>query len=311
MPKFRFKKTSKTVVLALFCLILMACNANNEAADDSRLNVVVTTGQIADAVENIAGDKVDLVNLMGPGVDPHLYVPTEGDVSSLSSAELIIWNGLNLEAQMERVLDQMSSRGTTVLAVGDIPDKNLLLDDGPYPDPHIWNDPEIWMIAVRAIGQSLADADPDNADAYLEATGDYILEISETNDYVTAQFSTIPDDKRVLITAHDAFGYLGSAFDFEVLGVQGLSTESEAGIQDVTNLANLIVERQIPAIFIESSVPQDTIEAVQEAVRAQDFDVQIGGSLYSDALAPEGDPADNYIGMLRHNADTIAAALGE
>ena len=304
----------KLIILTLFFSIsLAACNASEPANENGRLQVVTTTGQVGDAVANIAGDTVELKSLLGPGIDPHLYVPTEGDVSAFANADVIFYNGLFLEAQMKRVLDQMAERGTIVIALGDqMPEDQLLtLEDGAYTyDPHVWNDPMLWSIGVEAIRDTLIEADPDNAETYRTNADAYLTEIAESHEFVLAEIAKIPENQRVMITAHDAFGYFARTYGLEERGLQGISTESEAGTQDVQDLADFIVERQIPAIFVESSVPPDTIEAVQEAVRAQGFEVEIGGQLFSDALGETGHEAETYNGMLRYNATTLANALG-
>jgi manganese/zinc/iron transport system substrate-binding protein len=276
-----------------------------------KLNVVATTGQVYDAALNIAGDAVNLTGMFGPGVDPHLYVPTESDVSLLSNADVIFYNGLHLEAQMERVMNQMSVRGITVVAVGEVlPSERLLAWDSNYPhDPHVWNDPELWSVGVEAIRDTLMTADPKNAALYRQNAEAYLAQIAETHDYIKAQTERIPAERRVMITAHDAFGYFARAYGFEVLGLQGISTEAEAGTADVQKLADFIVQRKVPAIFVESSVSPRNIEAVQAAVKAKGFEVNIGGQLYSDALGDPNTPEGTYTGMLRHNIDTLVTAL--
>jgi manganese/zinc/iron transport system substrate-binding protein len=307
---------SSIIALILLITLLAACGqtggepASGEA-EAGKLNVVATTGQIHDAVANIVGDAVNLTGMFGPGVDPHLYVPTESDVSLLGRADVIFYNGLHLEAQMVRVLDQMAQRGVTVVAVGDVlPEERLLSWDSNYPhDPHVWNDPELWSLGVEAIRDTLIEADPTNADLYRQNAEAYLAEIAETHEYVKAQAERIPAEQRIMITAHDAFGYFARAYGFEVRGLQGISTESEAGTADVQELADFIVSRKVPAVFVETSVSPRNIEAVQAAVRARSFEVTIGGQLYSDALGDPGTPEGTYTGMLRHNIDILVKAL--
>lgn len=297
----------------LLVFVLTACGSGSDAESDGKLNVVATTGQITDALTNIGGDAINLTGLLGPGVDPHLYKPTESNVATFSAANLIVYNGLDLEAQMYRVLEQMEKQGVSVLPIGDsLPDDQLLNWDAQFPhDPHVWNDPLLWSQGIELMRDRLIELDPDNADVYSANTETYLASIAEAHSDVAALMDSIPEARRVLITAHDAFGYFGRTYNLEVLGLQGISTESEASTADVKDLAELIVARSIPAIFIESSVSPKTIEAVQAAVKAQDFNVQIGGSLYSDALGEEGSGAETYIGMIRTNAETLASALGE
>jgi len=309
---------SSIIALILLVTLLAACgqtgadgDAASGEAEAGKLNVVATTGQIHDAVANIVGDAVNLTGMFGPGVDPHLYVPTESDVSLLGRADVIFYNGLHLEAQMERVLDQMARRGVTVVAVGNVlPEERLLSWDSNYPhDPHVWNDPELWSLGVEAIRDTLIEADPANADLYRQNAEAYLAEIAETHAYVKAQAERIPPEQRIMITAHDAFGYFARAYGFEVRGLQGISTESEAGTADVQELVDFIVSRKVLAIFVETSVSPRNIEAVQAAARARGFEVNIGGQLYSDALGDPGTPEGTYTGMLRHNIDTLVKAL--
>ncbi|MBV7327247.1 zinc ABC transporter substrate-binding protein [Chloroflexi bacterium TSY] len=301
-------------IIIIFAFIISACSTVSSATNDlGKLNVVATTGQVADALANIGGEAINLTGLLGPGVDPHLYVPTESNVATFGAADLIVYNGLHLEAQMLRVFEQMETRGVAVLSVGDsLPVENLLSWDNQYPhDPHVWNDPQLWSQSIEILRDKLIELDPDNAELYTENSRAYLETLAETHAYAAEQLSKIPADRRVMITAHDAFGYFGRTYSLEVLGLQGISTESEASAADVQELVDLIVERQIPAIFVESSVSPKTIEAVQAAVEAQGFKVEIGGSLFSDALGEEGSGAETYVGMIRHNAETVANALGE
>lgn len=307
------RQFSTMLLLFTIALITVACGSSSSTADNGKLNVVATTGQIADAISNIAGDSVNLTGLLGPGIDPHLYVPTEGDVSTFSEADLIVYNGLDLEAQMARVLEQMESRGVSILAVGEeLPAEQLLNWDSQYPnDPHIWNDPLLWSLGVELIRDRLIELSPDNAELYTANTETYLATIADTHEFVLEQLATIPEDQRVLITAHDAFGYFGRQYGLEVIGLQGISTESEASTADIQDLVELIVTREIPAIFVETSVSPKTIEAVQAAALDRGFNVEIGGYLFSDALGEEGSGAETYVGMIRANAVTLATALGE
>ncbi len=302
-------------LLLLAATFLTACGGTTTVASEfeGRLNVVATTGQIGDAVANVAGDAVELTTLFGPGIDPHLYVPTEGDVTTFSQANVIFYNGLHLEAQMLRMMDQMDERGIVVVAIGDsLPEDELIAWDANFPhDPHVWNDPSLWKQGVELIRDTLIEADPANEEQYRANTAVYLAEIDAADQFVQEQIARIPDDKRVLISAHDAFAYFARTYSLEERGLQGISTESEAGTQDVQALAELIVSREIPAIFVESSVPRNTIEAVQAAAGAQGFDVVIGGQLYSDALGDPGTPEGTYVGMRRHNAQTLADALSQ
>jgi manganese/zinc/iron transport system substrate-binding protein len=302
-----------TVLLLAASLLLAACGGAADAADgEGKLQVVTTTGQIGDIAKEVGGELVEVTALMGAGVDPHLYVASEGDVDRLVQADVIFYNGLFLEAQMADVLRQIGERKPSV-AVAEQIDTNQLLPWANYADefdPHVWFDVSLWMQTVEAVRDALAEADPQNAAAYAANAEAYITELTELHAYVQEQAARIPSEQRVLVTAHDAFQYFGRAYGFEVRGLQGISTASEAGTADVRELADFIAERKIPAIFVETSVPVRNVEALQAAVRDRGGEVVIGGQLYSDALGdPEGD-AGTYIGMVRHNIDTIVKALG-
>ena len=295
----------------LLAAVLAAC-APGDDASDGRLRIVTTTGIVGDAAARVGGDRVRLTSLMGPGIDPHLYRASEGDVSLLARADLVFYNGLHLEAKMGEVLEQMGGRVTTV-AVTERIDRSTLLAPPEFAgnyDPHIWFDVRLWMQAVERIRDALITADSAGASTYRENATEYLAELSALDDEVRARALTVPAERRVVITAHDAFNYFGRAYGFEVRGLQGISTAAEAGTADVQALAQFIGERRIPAIFVESSVSPRTIEAVQAAVRARGFDVKIGGQLYSDALGNPGAPAGTYPGMVRHNVETIITALG-
>jgi manganese/zinc/iron transport system substrate-binding protein len=278
---------------------------------DRVINAVTTTGMITDIVENVGGERLQVIGLMGPGIDPHLYKATAGNVTELMNADIIFYNGLHLEAQLGEVLAQMHSRTVTV-AVSDVIDRAYLLAppefEGAY-DPHVWMDVNLWMEAVWAVRDSLVELDPAHAEIYQSNASKYLAELEDLHQYVLSQADKVPPDQRILITAHDAFNYFGRAYGFDVRGLQGISTASEASTADVQDLAAFIVERRVPAIFVETSVPTRTIDAVRAAVQAQGFDVRLGGELFSDALGNPGTPEGTYIGMVRHNIDTIIDAL--
>lgn len=304
------------VLPPLLALLLAACAAPGGGGQgDGTLRIVATTGQIGDAVGYIAGDRAIHTTLLGPGIDPHTYVATEGDLRTFQEADVIFYNGLHLEAQLERVLVQIGERSDTrVVAVGEGLDPARLLSwepDSGFPhDPHIWNDVQLWKSAVEAIRDTLAEADPANAEGYRANATSYLAQLDELDAYIKAEAEKIPAERRVIVTAHDAFGYFARAYGFEVEAVQGISTEAEASTADIQALTAIVLERQVPAIFVESTISPRTIEAVQAAVQAAGQEVKLGGSLYSDALgAPDG-PAGTYIGMMRSNIDTMVAALG-
>jgi manganese/zinc/iron transport system substrate-binding protein len=297
-------------LLAFAALLVMGCRAE-PASVDGRLPVVATTGMIADIARNVGGEHVRVVGLMGPGIDPHLYKASEGDVRRLWRARIIFYNGLHLEARMAEVLEHMDARTRTV-AVTDPVDRGRLLAPAQFQgayDPHVWFDVSFWIAATEAVRLGLSEVDPANATRYAANAGAYVARLRALDEYVRRRAAEVPPERRVLVTAHDAFNYFGRAYGFEVRGLQGISTASEAGTADVQELAELIATRRIPAVFVESSIPQRTIEAVQAAVRARGFDVRIGGQLFSDAMGTPGTPEGTYIGMVRHNIDTIVGAL--
>lgn len=298
-------------VFALFALLFSACAPTNAMPDDGRIKIVATIGQVTNVAEIVGGEYVNVTGLMGAGVDPHLYVASEGDVGLLQEADIIFYNGLFLEAQMEDVLEQLGERKTVVPVAGAIPQDQRLasVDYANENDPHVWFDVRLWMYTVQAVRDTLSTFDPDNAAAYEANAEAYMAELEALDAYVREQANRLSPEQRILITAHDAFSYFGQAYGFEVRGLQGISTESEAGTGDVQTLADYIVEKQIRAIFIESSVPVRNVEALQAAVAAKGWDVQIGGELFSDAMGDPDTPEGTYIGMVRHNIDTIVGAL--
>lgn len=301
------------IAFALVGLLLTGCDGRAAAENevDERLYVVTTIGQIADAVTAVGGDFIRVDSLMGPGTDPHLYTASARDVDKLREADIVFYNGLFLEAQMEDILEQMSERQTVVAISAGI-DESELLPSSSYADefdPHIWFDVTLWMQGVERIRDTLMAQDPAHAAQYEANAAAYLAELAELHAYVVEQAARVPEAQRALVTAHDAFNYFGRAYGFEVLGLQGISTAAEAGTADVQSLAEFITSHRIPAIFIESSVPVRNIEAVQAAVQDRGFDVQIGGELFSDAMGNAGTPEGTYIGMVRHNIDAIANAL--
>ncbi|NJL05388.1 MAG: zinc ABC transporter solute-binding protein [Chloroflexaceae bacterium] len=306
------------IMLVGITLMGAACGAARAPvpAAPERLRVLVTTQQIGDAVQNVAGEQVELVMLLGPGIDPHTYIPTESDLRKFEQADVIFANGLHLEAQMDRVLAQLATReGKTVVQLGDQLDSTNLLSWEPEAglpyDPHVWNDVRLWKEVVAAIATTLAEVDPSNAATYQANATTYAAELDALHAYLLAQADTIPAEQRILVTAHDAFGYFGRAYGFEVEAVQGLSTEAEASAADIQELAQIIIAGNVPAIFIETTISPRTIEAVQAAVQdATGKPLLLGGELYSDAMGAPGSGTDTYIGMMRHNIDTIVAALG-
>ena len=268
--------------------------------------IVATTGMIADAARALTG--LPVTALIGPGMDPHGHRPTRNDILTLSRADLILWHGLNLEAQFAPLIADLSQK-TATLAVAESVATDQLIADPEYtdrPDPHIWFDPTLWSAATQAMEPALAPFAPDVA----ERGAAYRAQIAEVASYATQVLGSIPENSRLLITAHDAFAYFGRAFGLEVEGVQGISTESEAGLSRIAELVDLLVDRQIPAVFVESSVSDRALRALIEGAAAKGHTVTIGGELFSDAMGPDGSYEGTWVGMLDHNATTIARALG-
>ncbi len=309
--KGRWTRQSIHGLLTALLVLLPACGAGPDAPDDGRLRVVATVGMVTDAAERIGGDRVSVTGLMGPGIDPHLYKASAGDVRTLASADLILYVGLHLEAAMAEVLSEMDGRIRTKAVTDDIPRERLLTPAefaGAF-DPHVWSDVGLWMTVVETVAATLAEVDPEGAEHYRERADAYRVELEALDSWVREQVERVPPEFRVLVTAHDAFHYLGRAYGFRVVGLQGLSTAVEAGTGDVQRVASLLAEERIPAIFVETSIPRRTVEAVQAAVRARGFDVEIGGTLFSDAMGDPDTPEGSYIGMIRHNIGTIVNAL--
>jgi manganese/zinc/iron transport system substrate-binding protein len=294
------------------CLILLSgCGGVGDTVPDGALRVVTTVGMITDITQRVGGDRVAVTGLMGPGVDPHLFKASAGDVRRLASADLILYNGLHLEAAMADLLEQMGGRTRTRAVTADI-DRSLLLRppefEGAY-DPHVWSDVSLWMVAVETVAAALAEVDPDGSEEYRANADDLLRELEELDAWVRAEVALVPDSLRVLVTAHDAFNYFGRAYGFEVRGLQGLSTVVEAGTGDVQELAGFIARRRVPAVFVESSIPARNIEAVRAAVASRGFRVRMGGTLFSDAMGDPGTPEGTYPGMIRHNVATIVEGL--
>jgi manganese/zinc/iron transport system substrate-binding protein len=304
----------RIMILAVVAAV-SACSGHVSAPEeDDRLRVVATTTIVGDLVRTIGGSEVQLEVLMGPGVDPHLYKASAGDVRRMSSAKAIFFNGLHLEGKMTEVLERMGERGVTTLAVGEcMPAEDLITSAGfsGLYDPHVWFDVGLWAQATSCVAEALAELVPAHADAFRNRAQTYHDELMAFDSWVHGRVGDLEPEQRVLVTAHDAFSYFGRAYDFEVYGLLGVSTASEAGTSDVKKLAHFVVERRVPAIFVETSVPPRYVQALKEAVEAQEFAVEIGGTLFSDSLGDSGTPAGTYIGTVRANVETIVTELSE
>lgn len=299
--------------LTVAMLFVTACGNNGEdfKSGEGKLKVTATIGMIADVVNNIGGEHVEAIGLMGPGVDPHLYKASQGDIRKLDQADVIFYNGLHLEGKMAEMLEKLGKKKTTVAVSKQLEESDLRSDPsgtGTH-DPHIWFNVRNWISAAEVIRDTLVEKDPANADNYKQRADEYLAKLEELDLYAKEQIASIPEASRVLVTAHDAFGYFGDAYGIKVMGLQGMSTASEYGTKDVSNLRDFLVENKIKAVFVESSVPKKSIEAVIEGAKKMGHDVAIGGELFSDAMGKKGTEEGTYIGMVKHNVDTIVHAL--
>lgn len=303
------KKLSQFFLFLLCIFTVFSCKTE---PDKSKPVIVTTTTMITDLVKQIGGDSVQVTGLMGAGIDPHLYKASEGDVHKLSSADAIFYNGLHLEGKMAEVFEQMQSSGYQTFALSESladTDKIASADfDGNY-DPHIWFSISNWKKCAAFVASQLALVSPQSKTYFDENLRNYTIALDALHLELKETALILPKEKRILVTAHDAFSYFGKEFDFEVIGLQGISTSSEAGTKDMLDLAQIIADREIPAVFVESSVPEKTIKALQAAVENKGKNVALGGTLYSDALGNPGTPQGSYIGMYKSNMETIINAL--
>ncbi len=290
-------------------LLLGACQPTKKEKTNQRLSIVTTTGMIGDAVKQVVGDQAEVISLMGPGVDPHLYKATQGDLQRLTDADIIFYNGLHLEGKMGEVLEKLGRLKTVEPVAAAIDTARLILISEGIHDPHIWFDVQLWKEAVKQIEKTMKEKDTANAAFYAANSLRYQQELDSLDASVRTSIQDIPETQRVLITAHDAFGYFGDAYGVEVRGLQGISTVSEFGLKDVTDLVNFIIDRKIKAIFVETSVSDKSIKAVIEGCQKKGWQVKIGGSLYSDAMGEANSPEGNYVGMVSKNVSTIVEAL--
>jgi manganese/zinc/iron transport system substrate-binding protein len=319
----KFGRTFLFLLATVFAVLgLIGCGPQSESSDagagahaDGPYRVACTVGMITDVVRNVAGEYAEVEGIIGEGVDPHLYKPTRSDVVKLSSADVVFYNGLLLEGKMTDVLVRIAGSGKPVQAVTeailDVSDYLMEKDDGSeYTDPHVWMDVRGWMLAVPVVAQTLSGYDSAHAAEYQANAKAYMQQLEALEVYVEQKIASIPESQRVLVTAHDAFNYLGRATGMTVRGIQGVSTESEAGVRDLEALVDFIVAQQIPAVFVETSVADKNVRALVEGAKARGHILRIGGSLFSDAMGQPGTYEGTYIGMVDHNVTTIARALG-
>lgn len=314
------QRLMRLVVMVLCVSLVGGCEKEGgQGGDEGKqigsypYTIVVTTGMIADIVREVAGEHANVKGLIGEGVDPHLYTPTRNDVAALQKADVIFYNGLLLEGKMSDLFVRLAGKGRRVYAVTEGIDHAYLLEpeDAPgHHDPHVWMDVKSWIEAVKVVAEKLGEVDGEHQSDYEANAKRYIGELEKLEAYAKSTVGTIPEASRVLITAHDAFNYFGKAYEVEVLGIQGLSTESEAGLADINKLVDLLVKRNIKAVFAESSVSDDNIKALIEGAKSRKHAVSIGGMLFSDAMGEAGTYEGTYVGMIDHNVTTIVRALG-
>jgi manganese/zinc/iron transport system substrate-binding protein len=303
--------TTRRNALATLAAAALALRAGPVLAE-APLDVVATTGMIADVARAVGGPHAGVRALMGPGVDPHAYRQTRSDIVAMARADLVLWNGLYLEAQLERFLRELAGRGNPV-AVADALPPDLLLASEDYDDrydPHVWMDPALWAQVVPVVRDAMIAAAPGREAVFRANAAAYEAKLGALGTYAREVLASVPGQSRVLVSAHDAFGYFGRAYGFEVVGIQGISTESEAGLQRIGDLVDMIVSRDIRAVFVETSVSDRNVRALIEGAAARGHGVAIGGELYSDAMGTEDTYEGTYIGMIDHNATTIARTLG-
>ncbi|MDF2670980.1 MAG: periplasmic solute binding protein [Paenibacillus sp.] len=308
MRRFLWGMLYLTMVLGI-----VGCSSSQETfkSTGDKVKITTTIGMIADVAEQVGGEHVEVLSLMKSGVDPHLYKATQSAISKLNKADLIFYNGLHLEGKMGDILEKMNKNKPTIAVSRNLDVSKLrgMEDNSTEHDPHIWFDVRNWMSATEVIRDELVKIDSANADQYKSNAAAYLKQLQALHEEVGTKIASIPKNSRILVTAHDAFGYFGAAYDIQVMGLQGISTASEAGLKDVTDLRNFLVDNKVKAVFVESSVPKKTIQAVVDGAKEKGHEVKIGGELFSDAMGAAGTIEGTYIGMVKHNVDTIVSAL--
>lgn len=303
----KIKLIKKFLTLTVSVLLLASCNSQKK----DKPIVVSTIGMIHSMVEEIAGNKVTAIGLMGPGIDPHLYKASAGDIKTLSDADLILYNGLHLESKLIDIFEKMSKNKPTKAVTSSLPKTALIKPseyDGFY-DPHVWFDVSLWQLAAKEVFNALVLLDPKNKLTYELNHQDYQQKLANLDRWIQLEINTIPPNQRLLVTAHDAFGYFGKKYNLQVVGLQGISTASEAGTKDIQHVTNIIIQNKVPTIFIESSVPVRQIEALKAAVNAKGWNVEIGEELFTDAMGDSDTIEGTYIGMIKHNVKSIVSGL--
>lgn len=305
------KKFKQIIAIMILTILAISCGAKKESTttENKKIKITTTTTMLTDLIKNIGGDKVEVEGLMGEGIDPHLYNASAGDIDKLSKADMIIFAGLHLEGKMGDIFENLSKTKTVVDLGSKLDPSKIMMEDVNVQDPHIWFDTELWTKEAEIVAEELSKLDSNNANYYKENFEKYKNEMIELKKYALNRINEIEEKSRVLVTAHDAFGYFGREFGIEVKAIQGVSTDSEAATKNISELADFIVERNIKAIFVESSVPKKSIEALQEAVKAKGKEVKIGGELYSDSLGDKEHNSETYLKMFKKNVDTLVDAL--
>jgi len=273
------------------------------------IRIVCTTGMVGDLVRHVGGEQVEVTTLMGAGVDPHLYKASPGDASLLQGADMIVYSGLHLEGKMTDLFERLAKGKPTFAVTDGIDPGRLLTNNSGIHDPHAWFDVSLWSEGTTIIRDRLAAFDPDHADDYRRRCEEYQKELATLHEETKTELATIPADQRVMVTAHDAFEYFGRAYDVQVRGIQGISTESEAGVKQINDLVSFLIEHKVKAVFVETSVSDQNVKSLVEGCGARGHALKIGGELFSDAMGREGTPDGTYAGMIRHNVQTIVKAL--
>lgn len=316
MPDVARALGRRSVLVAAGLLALTGCVAapasGTEPIGHRRVRVTTTTNFLTDTVSRIGGDRVEVTGLMGPGVDPHLYRASAGDVQALRGADVIFSCGLQLEGRMGELLAELGERQLTRAVTDGVPRERLLTaapGAGEEYDPHVWFDPTLWSHVAETVAATLRRRDPAHADAYRARLDAHLAELAALDADIARRLAVIPPRRRVLVTSHDAFAYFGRRYDLQVAGIQGISTAAEATTADVERVAQLVAERGVPTVFVESSVPRQTIDALIAAAAQRGARIRVGGELYTDAAGDPGTAEGTYVGMLRANADRIADGL--
>jgi manganese/zinc/iron transport system substrate-binding protein len=307
--------------LALFCLVCLlsvstgACRPALQTASNgspSPLKIVATTGMVSDLVQHVVGEHAQVTTLIEEGIDPHLFRPTASDVGKMMQADILFYSGLGLEGAMQTAFEHAQRRGRTVIAVTDRLPRDLLRFPGEFaghPDPHLWNAPGLWRQCLPRIAEIMSQFDPSHAEDYARNAAAWNIELQALDDYARQTLATIPESQRFLVTAHDAFGYFSQAYGLQERSVQGITTDSEPGVQDINQLVNFLVEQRIPALFVEATVNPASLKAVMERCQERGWTVRQGGLLFSDSMGSPGTPEGTYVGMIEHNVNTVTRAL--